>query len=147
MNDLHDEDLRGLLREHYLRTDPAPERVHHAARGAFAWRDVENELAELAADSLLVDAPVRSRTGPRLLSFACGPVAIEMEVNETGRTRQVVGQVLPPTAGELQVRGPQHGVRPDELGRFFLDDLPAGPFSLTWRPSEGPCCNTAWIDI
>jgi hypothetical protein len=143
-----DEDLRVVLAHHYAATDPVPDVVRAAAYGAFAWRDLDRDLAEIAADSLLVDAAVRSRGGPRLLTFTSRTHTIDVEVNETGRTRSVVGQVLPATTGELRVRGSDRpATRPDDLGRFFLDDLPAGRFSLTWQPVDGPPCNTAWIDI
>ena len=143
-----DEGLRVVLAHHFAATDPVPDAVRAAARGAFAWRDVDRELAGIAADSLLVDAAVRSHGGPRLLSFTTTAHTIDIEVNETGRTRQVVGQVIPAADGEIWVRGSDHPpVRPDDLGRFFLVDLPPGPFSLSWSPTHGPPGNTAWIDI
>lgn len=144
-----DDDLRAVLRDFYLRTDPIPAGARAMAHGAFAWRDVDRELAEILADSLLVDAAVRSHGGPRLITFTTATHTIEIEVNETGRTRQIVGQLIPAEPGELEVRtAPQRpAVRPDELGRFFLADLSAGPFSLSWCPTEGQGVNTAWIDI
>lgn len=143
-----DADLRVVLAHHYAATDPVPDAVRAAARGAFAWRDVDRELAEIATDSLLTDAAVRSQGGPRLISFTTSSHTIDIEVNETGRTRQVVGQVIPAIDGDIWVRDGDHPpVHPDPLGRFFLQDLPPGPFSLSWRPAHGPPGNTAWIDI
>lgn len=144
---MSDEQVREVLRQFHLRTDPVPASCRAAARGVFAWRDAASELAELLTDSLLSGASVRSQGGPRLLTFATGAHTIEIEVNGTGRTRQVIGQVTPASPGELRPRGTDQRARPDELGRFFFADLPAGRFSLTWRPDDAPVYNTAWIDI
>lgn len=142
-----DEDVRGVLRDYYEAVDPVPARMREVALAAFAWRDVEHELAELSLDSLLVSAPIRSQSGPRLLTFAAGGVNIEIEVDGTGSARQIVGQVIPPAAGEMRLRTVAQTTRTDDLGRFFLAEVPAGPFSLTWVPDVGTGCNTAWIDI
>ncbi|MGQ0467682.1 MAG: hypothetical protein ACT4QG_20485 [Sporichthyaceae bacterium] len=140
-------DLRAVLREYYVATDPVPARMREAAVAVFAWRDVEHDLAELSMDSLLVAAPVRNRGGPRLVTFLAGDTSIEIEVDGTGPTRQIVGQVVPPATGEVRVRNANHVERADDLGRFFFADVPAGTFSLSWAPDLGTGCNTAWIEI
>jgi hypothetical protein len=143
-----EEVLRDLLRTHYDRTDPVPDRMHAAALGAFAWREVDRELAELSADSLLTDAAVRSQGGPRLVTFAAGVHVVEMEVEHAGRHRRVVGQVVPAVEGAVRVRtGDLPPVAVDALGRFLLTEVPPGPFSLAWEPASGRAYNTAWIDI
>lgn len=142
-----DEELRGVLREHYSATDPVPARMRAAAVAAFAWRDVERDLAELSMDSLLVAAPIRSQGGPRLLRFAAGATSIDVEVDGTGPTRQIVGQAIPPATGEIRLRAAGQTTRTDDLGRFYFAAVPTGPFSLTWVPDVGAGCNTAWIDI
>lgn len=147
MNRDPEEDLRGVLREYYTATDPVPARMRAAALAAFAWRDVDHDLAELSTDSLLVAAPIRSQGGPRLLTFTVGEVGIEIEVDGTGPTRQIVGQVIPPAVGAVRLRAAAQTTRADDLGRFFFFAVPAGRFSLTWVPDVGSGCNTAWIDI
>ncbi|MGQ0843582.1 MAG: hypothetical protein ACT4QF_05565 [Sporichthyaceae bacterium] len=142
-----EEALRELLREHFDGVDPAPDRMRTAALAAFAWRDVDRELADVRADSLLTDAPIRSRGGPRLVTFAAGAHTIEIEVDTTGRTRRVVGQVVPAAQGSLRPRSGGRAVQPDALGRFLLTDLVPGPFGLVWEPATGGAYNTAWIDI
>jgi hypothetical protein len=145
------DELRGLI----SRADPVPERLNEAARGAFTWRTIDAELAELMQDSAELDAgalALRSAaTGPRLLSFESPRVAIEAEVTVTGeRERRLTGQIVPPLAAVVTVE--QGGVRlaaqADELGRFVFERLGAGPARLRAAlPDGGMEVATPWTSL
>ena len=135
-------ELRSAMREH----DPVPQSVIDAATGAFAWRTIDAELAALSYDSFLEDkelAGVRSGgDSARMLTFDAAELTVEIEV-EHGR---VIGQLVPPQAGEVQVRhsGGSVTVHADERGRFSCDGVPRGPFSLRCLTAATPIV-TDWI--
>lgn len=132
-----DDDDNGLLAE--LRTlaarlDPVPPEAIGAARSAIAWRTIDAELAHItgdpASDKLL--AGVRSGRPPTLLTFEAPSLTVELEVLATAATRRLLGQLVPPTAGEVQVRhvAGTTSVAVDVVGRFTVDDVAPGPVSL-----------------
>jgi hypothetical protein len=146
-----DGDLLAALRGVWDEVDPVPEHVLEAARGAFAWRDVDAELAELVLDSRLTDAGVRSSEGPRLLTFEAPDLTIEVEVGVTTTGRNLVGQLVPPGPASVTVRcnGPDRVVEADDLGRFSAAGVPAGPVSLLCRRvgGDGRALATSWVTI
>src|ERR1700732_817424 len=91
-----DERLLAQLR-HLARTaDPVPDEVVFAARGSFAWRRVDADLAALTFDSLLDDAglaTVRSGDAVRLVTFDAGDVSVELEITARGPRRRLLGQL------------------------------------------------------
>lgn len=135
------------------RMDPVPPAVLEAARATFTWRTIDAELAELAFDSTSSDAVlagVRSAAaGPRLLSFEAPGLVIELEVSEIGDLRRFVGQLVPPTAAELEVRHPTGATSAsaDERGRFTVDRIPAGPVSVRVVLGDGDPVETAWVSV
>lgn len=143
-----DLELLAALGNVWHEVDPVPAAVLEAARGAYAWRDVDAELAELILDSRLEEAAVRSLDGPRMLTFAAGEVTVEVEVSATAAGRDLVGQLLPPQPSTVTIRcnGPDRVVAADELGRFRAAGLPAGPVSLLCRAGDAPLA-TSWITI
>jgi hypothetical protein len=124
------------LRTIFAKVDPLPPLLDDAARGAFAWRTVDAELAELMRDSAEEEAGalVRSGHGPRQLSFESPRLGIELEVVRTGpRERRLEGQLLPPASVTVTVERPGEdpvSVQADELGRFALDGLKSGVMRL-----------------
>jgi hypothetical protein len=128
--------------------DPVPEELRDAARAAFALRDPDAALAELVSDGLLGATGMRGG-GPRLLLFRAGAVSVELEVHEVGARRRVLGQLTPAGPGRLTVatRVESHYVAIDALGRFLLDDLPAGVCRLRWSPDAGDPVVTAWTTL
>ncbi len=123
------------LRALFARMDPVPPLLDDAARAAFTWRTVDDELAELMRDSAdEAAALVRSSGGLRQLSFESPRLGIELEVSATGeRSRRVQGQLLPPAAATVTIERPGEdgvSVQADELGRFVLDGLRAGVVRL-----------------
>jgi hypothetical protein len=110
----------------------APRAVTEAAKGLFAWRTIDAELAALSYDSL-VDAEegvVRGAAGPRALAFEAGDVEIEVEVVPGLEGRRLVGQAPAGAAVDLVVDGDPRALTVDEVGRFAAD-LPAETVTLS----------------
>lgn len=147
--------LEDELRELAARREPVPPELLSAAVAAYGWRDVDTELAELVYDSLLEtagSAPVRGSAGQRLVSFRAGEVAIDVEVAPSGTGLRVLGQIMPPQAGRVELRQQRDvaTVTADELGRFEYGPLDHGPLSLRLHPPPGaalPPVTTDWVSI
>jgi hypothetical protein len=147
-----DADLLAVLHGIWDEVDPVPAHVLEAARGAFAWRDIDAELAELVLDSRLTEAGVRSAEGPRLLTFEAPGLTIEVEVGVTAGGRNLVGQLVPPGPAAVTIRcnGPDRTLEADDLGRFSAVDVPAGPVSLLCRRAGTDATAdlaTSWVTI
>lgn len=145
-------DLEGELRTIAARLDPVPGDLTRAAVGAFAWRTVDADLAELVFDSLTTPdaaALVRGAAAARMLTFRAGDLAIELELSATGAGRRLIGQLVPAGPAQVEIRQP-HGVLEvavDDLGRFTVDQLAAGPVSLRCRNATSRLVVTDWISI
>lgn len=114
--------------------DSVPARLLEAARGSFAWRTIDAELAELAYDSAADEAAafVRTSGGRRLLTFDAPEVSVELEVLAEGRLE---GQLVPPRRATIEIHhsGGTVTVEADDLGRFTAEGLEHGPVSLVCR--------------
>jgi len=133
---LPEAELLAAVNAFFEQVDPMPAAVRTAALGSIAWRTVDAELAELIEDSaLLSSAGVRGPHGPRLLTFSAPDVSVVVEVAEVGPTRRLVGQLGDPRSAAIEIRFREGTtwVEADDLGRFVLDGVPAGPVSLVCR--------------
>jgi hypothetical protein len=150
-----DDELEQELRALAANREPVPAALLRAAVDAFAWRDIDAEIAELVYDSLVDTdeaALVRGPAGQRLVSFAAGGMTIDVEVAGAGPGRTVMGQITPPQRATVDIRYPGDTVtvEADELGRFRSGPLPPGPASLRLRPppgAVGPAIVTDWISL
>lgn len=150
-DDARDLALLDELRAIAGRADPVPPAAILAARSAIAWRTMDAELAELTYDSVLDDslAAVRTSETTRLVTFEAGDAQIEVQVATLAEKRRLVGQVVPPRGGSLEVNA-RDTVRlettVDELGRFAIEAVPAGPIRLLFRPDDGGAdVRTDWL--
>jgi hypothetical protein len=119
-----------------------------AGKNAYAWRNIDAELAQLTYDSAhdrgaLVS--VRSESAAiRALTFTSAQLTIELEVADDC----LHGQVIPTGAEtiEIQAHVGTVGVSPvDELGFFRIQPIPANPFRLSCRTVDGTEVQTRWI--
>ena len=117
--------------------DPIPFDLLQSLRSSLNRRALDADVAELIYDSVLDGhGDVRSLLGARQLSFQGQQVSVEMEV--VPERRRVVGQLIPPSPGDVEVRhgrGVDH-VAVDALGRFVVDELPKGPVSFRCQGGE-----------
>jgi hypothetical protein len=152
-----DDELLDELRGIAARVDPTPEFVISAAKAAYTWRTIDDELAELAEltfDSALEEqgaGAVRGADGPRALTFETPDVTIELEVTVTGNARTLVGQVVPPEAGRAEIRhaGGVAEAEVDELGRFSVERVERGPLSIRLHRASAPDAPvvTDWLPV
>ena len=151
MTDPRDDDqLMTALREAIRRRQAVPEEFVAAGKSAFAWRDIDAQLAQLTYDSTRdseLAASLRSETASiRALVFTSAHLSIEVEVTDDC----LVGQVVPPREGtiEAQARAGGSTVSPvDETGCFSVEPLPAGAFRLRCRTADGTDVITGWVTL
>jgi hypothetical protein len=147
-DDLENDALMAELRALAVTLDPVPPEVVAAARSAIAWRTMDAELAELTADTSVEPqmAGVRSGDAPAMLTFEAPELTVEIEVIQVGEGRRLLGQLVPPGPGEVEIRhkSGRLAVTADELGRFSASDLAAGPVSLLCRQGSG-LVETDWF--
>lgn len=122
--------------------------AHHreAARAAFTWRTVDEELMELDYDSL--DAPTAVRgvvsAQPRALSFTSRGGSLEVEVDGD----RVRGHVVPAavvTVVMTNATGESAEVTTDEDGMFVLMGTLPGPVRFTVEGDGGG--TTPWVTL
>jgi hypothetical protein len=128
-----------------------PDRFIQAGKSAFAWHDIDSDLARLVSDSAAGESAQRSTAGMRSeravlrsLTFATDELTIDIDVQSDA----LRGQVVPSRAGTVQVRGGGDAVQDfpiDDLGWFVIRPVPTGPYRLSIRLDGGPSALTDWI--
>jgi len=144
-----DEQLLAALGDALRARQEVPEWFVETGKNAYAWHNIDVELAQLTYDSL-VDreqaAAVRSEAASiRALTFTSARLSIELEVSESS----LVGQIIPPRAGTLEVHTTA-GVTSspvDEIGCFVVEPIPSSPFRLRCRTEDGADVLTGWITL
>jgi hypothetical protein len=142
-----DDDLLAAELASVLRgRDPMPSSVATAARGAFAWRTIDADLAVLSVDSLLEATAGMRGSGDRQLTFEAERLSLEVDVIDGGR--RVVGQVVPPQQGEVELEGPhtRSSATTDHLGQFTLS-VWNGPARIRFRSAAGSAVVTDWVTL
>jgi hypothetical protein len=145
-----DEELFSELRAALRVRQSVPPGFIEAGRNAYAWRDIDAELAQLTYDSASdrgVLAGVRSEPAAiRALTFASTQLTIELEVVDDC----LYGQVIPTLPGTIEVQAHTGtvAVSPvDDLGSFRVQPIPANPFRLSYRMADGTEVPTQWITL
>ena len=133
-----------------------PASVTELAKQTFALRTVDAELAALVADSQIEGTAAAVRRGrpqetPRLLTFQTPELLVELEIGGTGGRHRILGELVPEGRATVEVRQPQaptpRAVEADEQGRFVIDSLVRGPFSLTCRRAGQSPVTTEWTSL
>lgn len=138
------------LRTVYDAVDPVPPEVLDVAYAALAFQTLDADLARLASDSAEQLAGVRSADGPgRLVTFESDTLTIEVQVSATGDDRHLVGQLVPPAPAEVTIQSPDSAIEvsADDLGRFSVSHVAAGPVRLTCRRPDQQPTVTSWLVI
>jgi hypothetical protein len=147
MNSSEDDPLLAELGAAVRAAALVPESFLAAGRAAFAWRTVDAELATLA--EAVPEPAVRAEPDPaRLLAFTFAARGLSIEVEVTGDA--LVGQVVPPAAGRIELHTPHGapvGAEVDALGWFALRPLPTGLFRLYLHPANGSPVVTEWVSL
>jgi hypothetical protein len=154
-DDWDDDQLLAALRESMRARLAVPPWFTQSARNAFAWHDIDAELARLTYDSSEdrdLEATLRSvsiRSEPasiRALTFTSARLSIELEVTADS----LIGQIVPPRLGvlEYECTGGEIAIVPiDEIGCFCIQPVPEGSFRLRCRTEDGVDVVTNWFTL
>jgi hypothetical protein len=145
-----DEQLLSALGKSMKARQAVPPWFVQTAEDAYAWHNIDAELAQLTYDSAREQDRVpslRSETATiRSLTFTSAPLTIELEVNEDS----LLGQIIPPREGTIEIQtraGPASTAPVDEIGCFSIDPIPASPFRLHCHTNDGTDVLTRWITL
>ena len=138
-----DEGLMEELARALAQVTEVPEHRREAARAAFSWRTIDEELLALTHDSLeLADAAVRGALDVRTLGFESDGLSLELEVDGD----RVFGQVLDAQADEVEIESVGDGSQTSavDASGVFSAVVPTGPVRFGVR-SGGVLRRTPWI--
>jgi hypothetical protein len=153
-NGWDDAELLAALRQAFAARRAVPPEFVQAGQAAFAWHNIDAELAQLTYDSTLrtedaVPTRAEEEAAIRVLTFTSAEAGlqIELEVQEDA----LAGQILPmqPAAIEVQTRtGTQQPISADEVGCFWITPIPSEDFRLRCRPVRGNAeVITVWVRL
>ena len=145
-----DEQLLTALGEAIKARDAVPSWFVQTGKNAYAWHNVDAELAQLTYDSRtdaheMAVARSEETATIRALTFTSAHLSIELEV----AGGSLLGQVVPPQAGTLEART-KAGMTTapvDETGFFTVVPIPPGPFLLRFGTTDGAYVMTGWITL
>jgi hypothetical protein len=145
-----DDRLLAALREAFRAREAVPAEFIEAGKSAFAWHNIDAELAQLTYDSSRdedYEPSLRAEAASiRALTFTSAHLTVELEV--TGDT--LLGQIIPAQAGEIRVQprdGGETTLTADEIGCFSIRPIPSGPFRLYCRAGDDLAVQTGWITL
>jgi hypothetical protein len=149
-NGWDDERLLTALSEAMKARAAVPAWFIETGKNAFAWHNIDAELAQLTYDSnedRREAAVTRAETASiRSLTFTSEHLTMELEV--TGNS--LLGQIFPTRAGVLEIHtraGEISTTEVDEIGCFSVEPIPASPFRLRSSAFDGTYVLTGWITI
>ena len=144
------DDLLAALREALRAREAVPPEFVEAAMNAFAWHNIDSELAQLTYDSSRdpeYQPSLRAESASiRALTFTSVHLTIEVEVTQGS----LLGQIIPAQAGVVTVQprdGAEAELPADEIGCFTIVPVPVGPFRLRCRAVAGTDAQTGWITL
>jgi hypothetical protein len=141
---MEDEGLMAELAAAIGREREVPDHRRQAAYGAFAWRTVDHDLLTLMHDSSLqATSAVRGDEGARTLSFAGSGMSLELEVDGSSLTGQLlVAKGLSEVTME-RADGESRTARTDASGFFALPEV-SGTVRFAFD-IDGTVRHTEWI--
>lgn len=148
-NGWDDEELLAALRQALSSRRGVPPEFVEAGKNAFAWHNIDAELAQLTYDSIAAEPAGHTRAESasiRALTFTSARITIEVEVTEDA----LVGQVVPAQAATIEVQAHEQTdtqIASDEIGCFAVQPIPHGPFRLRCRAAGGIDVLTGWITL
>lgn len=146
MSQFSDSDLERVLGDALTSEREVPDDWREAARAAYAWRTVDQELMALTHDSLTdAGAAVRGEADQRVLEFGAGGLSLEVERDG----RQLAGRLVPATVGELTLEsttGDRRTTGTDESGFFLLDGVDEALVRFVVRAGERTLV-TEWVSL
>jgi len=147
-----DEQLLAALGEAVRARQAVPDSFVDVGKSAYAWHNIDAELAELTYDSSRqldqeAAASMRSESASiRALTFTSAHLSVELEVT----TDSLLGQIIPPQPGTVEAQtkaGATTSTPVDEIGCFAVEPIPSSPFRLRCRTADGADVLTGWITL
>jgi hypothetical protein len=144
-----DDQLLAALHEAIRAREAVPAWFVKTGKNAYAWHNIDAELAQLTYDSQSDErtAPVirSERASIRALTFTSTQLSMELEVTEDS----LLGQIIPPQAVTLEIHSMvgMTTTTVDEIGFFAVEPKPDGSFRLRCRTSDGADVMTGWITL
>jgi hypothetical protein len=134
-----DEQLLAALREALGADESVPPEFIELGKNAYAWHNIDAELAQLTYDSMHEPDHALSLRAEaasiRALTFTSAHLTIELEVSEDS----VLGQVIPAQSGVIEIQGREGTTattEADEVGCFLIRPIPDSPFRLRFRTAD-----------
>jgi hypothetical protein len=134
-----DEQLLAALREALEADEAVPPEFIEAGKNAYAWHNIDAELAQLTYDSIHEPDQALSLRAEaasiRALTFTSAHLTIELEVSEDS----VLGQVIPAQSGMIEIQGREGTIastEADEVGCFLIRPIPDSPFRLRFHTAD-----------
>lgn len=140
-----DEELLTELNKAMKEATEVPPTFTVAGKAAFAWRNIDAELAVLSQESEVTGTRA-DRAELRSLTFVASELTIELEIT----AEALVGQIVPAQPGHIEAEGPKGRsgqVEVDEIGWFTIHPTPTGPVRLHLRTASGTSVRTEWTTI
>ena len=148
-----DEELLAALDDAMRARQAVPEWFVETGKNAYAWHNIDAELAQLTYDSnhdRSRAAVMRAEAASiRALTFTSAHLSIEVEVTDDSLVGQVV-PIVPEREGTIEVQakaGATTTTSVDEIGCFAVSPKPASPFRLRYRAADGTDVVTGWITL
>jgi hypothetical protein len=145
-----DEEVLAALQQALRAQRAVPPEFIEAGKNAFAWHNIDAELAQLTYDSTLDSArelSLRAEAASiRALTFTSAHLTIELEVTQDS----LLGQIIPaqPASIKIQPReGAETALATDEIGCFSIQPIPPGTFRMHCRTEDGVDALTGWITL
>lgn len=145
-----DERLFSALKSSHRARQSVPPGFIEIAKSAYAWHNIDSDLAQLTYDSVLDHSReliMRSETASvRALTFTSAHLTLELEVSEDS----LLGQAIPASEGTVDIHtrdGAIATVPVDMLGTFAIRPIPASPFRLRCSTTVGTDVLTGWITL
>lgn len=145
-----DDQLMAMLAAAQREVADVSDSMRAAARGAFAWRTIDEDLMELTYDSRLDDEVLvrgarGAAEGATVVGFQGADLSLEVE-RDAG---ELMGQVVPAAKCRVTLvarAGDVLTVHADESGFFVLPLTSDGPFRLRVQLGERTE-STTWMDL
>ena len=145
-----DERLLAALKEALEADEAVPPEFIELGKNAYAWHNIDAELAQLTYDSSRepqAGLSLRAEAASiRALTFTSAHLTIELEVSEDS----VLGQVIPAQPGVVELQGREGttaAIEADDVGCFLIRPIPDSPFRLRFRTADGSDILTGSITL
>jgi hypothetical protein len=134
--------ILGDIRQAFHEADPMPPDLPERIRFSLALRDLEVEVARLAAEEDRQVLAARGAEQSRTVTFDSDSLTIMIRIDSNSDgTARVDGWLAPPQRREIEMKttADSLSVASDEQGRFAFARVPRGTAQLIVRPAEhGP---------